>query len=394
MQLRINSTLIFDAPRFAYRGLLLDTSRHFIPLTTILQILDGMAYNKLNVFHWHIVDDQSFPYVSIRYPELSEQGAYHPRLMVYTQIDTATVIEYARLRGIRVMVEFDTPGHTRSWGVSHPEILTQCGPPYSGKLGPIDPTKPETYEFVNNLLQLVKLIFFNAVQKVQKVFNTQFYLSIYREISEVFPDRYVHLGGDEVGFECWDSNTEIRKYMLDNQMKTFNDLEEYYIQRVVDIADSVNVSSIVWQEVYTNGVRLPNKTVVHIWLGDPSPLLSRITRNGLQAILSTCWYLDHLKTGGDWTDFYRCDPHNFPGTAAQKKLVIGGEACMWSEVVDKTNVVQRIFPRACATAEKLWSSRAGSSDIAHASRRLEEHTCRMQARGIPAQPPNGPGVCI
>lgn len=152
-QLRINSTLIFDAPRFAHRGLLLDTSRHFVPMPIIRSILDGMSYTKLNVFHWHIVDDQSFPYVSIRYPELSKRGAYHPNLMVYTQHDVAEVIEYARLRGIRVLAEFDTPGHTRSWGVSHPEILTQCGHPYDGKLGPIDPTKEESYELVGNLLR-------------------------------------------------------------------------------------------------------------------------------------------------------------------------------------------------------------------------------------------------
>lgn len=119
----------------------------------ILQILDGMAYTKLNVFHWHIVDDQSFPYQSITYPELSEQGAYHPSA-IYTQADVANVIEYARLRGIRVMAEFDTPGHTRSWGVSHPELLTECGGKYAGKLGPIDPTKEEVYTFIENLFRL------------------------------------------------------------------------------------------------------------------------------------------------------------------------------------------------------------------------------------------------
>lgn len=113
-----------------------------------------MAYTKLNVFHWHIVDDHSFPYESIRYPELSRQGAYHRRL-IYTQIDIANIIEYARLRGIRVLAEFDTPGHTRSWGISHPEILTECGGEYAGKLGPIDPTKEISYEFIGNLLRYV-----------------------------------------------------------------------------------------------------------------------------------------------------------------------------------------------------------------------------------------------
>lgn len=182
--------------------------------------------------------------------------------------------------------------------------------------------------------------------------------------------------------------------MQAHNISNYNMLEELYIQRVVDMAKAVNVSTIVWQEVFTNGVRLPNETVVHVWLGNKSYLLGQITKKGLKALLSTCWYLDHLGTGGDWSKFYQCDPHDFPGTAAQKKLVIGGEACMWGESVDITNVVQRIFPRVCAAAEKLWSSEVGSSDSGYAARRLEEHTCRMQARGIAAQPPNGPGYCI
>ena len=116
------------------------------------QILDGMAFNKLNVFHWHIVDDHAFPYVSKTFPELSQKGAYD-QTMVYTQNDVAKVIEMARLRGIRVMSEFDTPGHTRSWGASHPEILTECGPPFAGRLGPLSPIKDETYEFLNSLFE-------------------------------------------------------------------------------------------------------------------------------------------------------------------------------------------------------------------------------------------------
>lgn len=125
LQLKMTSQQIYDKPRMPHRGLLLDTSRHFIPVDDILLILDGMSYNKLNVFHWHIVDDNSFPYESSAFPKLSLKGSYHPT-MVYSAYNIRKIIEYARIRGIRVIPEFDTPAHTTSWGQGHPELLTQC----------------------------------------------------------------------------------------------------------------------------------------------------------------------------------------------------------------------------------------------------------------------------
>ena len=150
--MRVNITIIQDAPRFAYRGVLIDTARHFIEMPLLYKVLDGMAYNKLNVFHWHIVDDSSFPYESLFYPELSKIGAYHPKY-VYTVSDQQRLVEYARLRGIRVIVELDTPGHTRSWGLAHPEVLTECGGKYAGNLGPINPIKKVSYRLIGNLLK-------------------------------------------------------------------------------------------------------------------------------------------------------------------------------------------------------------------------------------------------
>lgn len=208
-----------------------------------------MAYNKLNVFHWHIVDDHAFPYESRKFPELSSQGAFTKK-MVYTQADIARVIEYASLRGIRVLPEFDTPGHTRSWGVSHPELLTQCEGPYEGKLGPMNPINDDVYVFLKDL---------------------------FAEVAEVFPDKYIHLGGDEVGFECWQSNSNITEYMQENNIANYEKLEEIFIQKIIDEVETLRANSIVWQEVYVNRVNLPLKTAVHIWTGDRFRLLYSVS---------------------------------------------------------------------------------------------------------------------
>ncbi|KAF7277868.1 hypothetical protein GWI33_009122 [Rhynchophorus ferrugineus] len=370
---RLNSTVIVDYPRYKHRGLLLDTARHYMPLTQIYQVIDGLAYNKMNVFHWHLVDDQSFPFVSEKFPELSQLGAYDP-LFVYDPDDVQNVIEYARLRGIRVMPEIDTPGHTRSWGVSHPELLTNCSALEEGALGPLDPTRERTYEFLKELLG---------------------------EVKSVFKDQFIHLGGDEVGFECWQSNADVVAFMKTNNISTYEDLESYYIQKVINIANNLLFNSIVWEEVFVNGVSLPNDTIVHVWrdYGDYhwDETMRAVTAANKDALLSACWYLDHLQTGGDWKSFYECDPNDFGGSDEQAGHIIGGEACMWSEVVNEYNVVQRIWPRASAPAEKLWSPyiQVGTYfDYTETSQRLEEHTCRMNRRGIPAQPPNAAGFCL
>lgn len=359
----IHVMTIVDFPRYTHRGLLIDTSRHYLPLKTILQILEAMAYSKLNVLHWHITDDQSFPFQSIAFPSLSAKGAYDPYLAVYTHTDVKRVIEYARLRGIRVIPEFDTPGHTLSWGKGLTGFLTKCFNPSIGEYGPVDPTLEQNYSYLETL---------------------------FREIVNLFPDSYLHLGGDEVEFDCWESNPQIRNFMRYMNIQTYSQLEAYYIYRILNISEHLNAKVLVWQEVYDNNVPLDENTIIHVWKDDYDRELSEITRRGYKALLSSCWYLDHVGSGGDWIKFYEeCNPFNFSGTPMQKRLVLGGEACMWGESVDETNIQQRIWPRACATAEILWSG----YPTLDAAERLEEHVCRLKKRGIPAQPPNGPGFC-
>ncbi|XP_056314038.1 beta-hexosaminidase subunit beta isoform X2 [Danio aesculapii] len=358
----INKTDISDFPRFAHRGILLDSSRHFLPLKVILANLEAMAMNKFNVFHWHIVDDQSFPFMSRTFPELSQKGAYHPFTHVYTPSDVKMVIEFARMRGIRVVAEFDTPGHTQSWGNGIKDLLTPCysGSSPSGSFGPVNPILNSSYEFMSQL---------------------------FKEISTVFPDAYIHLGGDEVDFSCWKSNPDIQKFMNQQGFGTdYSKLESFYIQRLLDIVAATKKGYMVWQEVFDNGVKLKDDTVVEVWKGnDMKEELQNVTGAGFTTIVSAPWYLDYISYGQDWQRYYKVEPLDFPGTDAQKKLVIGGEACLWGEYVDATNLTPRLWPRASAVAERLWSD-ASVTDVGNAYIRLAQHRCRMVRRGIPAEP--------
>nr|WNL54693.1 beta-hexosaminidase 3 [Tetranychus cinnabarinus] len=366
----INSTFIVDYPRFTFRGVLLDTSRHYIPVHLLLQNLDAMAYNKMNVFHWHIVDDQSFPFVSSTFPKLSAAGAFRPT-HIYTSEDVSTVLEYARVRGIRVIAEFDTPGHTLAWGKGIPGLLTQCyeaGKPVKGSYGPIDPSQNSTYTFLK---------------------------SLFAEIAKTFPDDFVHLGGDEVDFSCWQSNPNINSFMESQGITgDYAALESFYLQKLVSIMDTLKKNYIVWQEVFDNGVKLRSDAVVHVWKsGDYQSELSKVVAGGYRTILSSPWYLNYISYGSDWQTYYKVEPLHFNVTShGEYDLVIGGEACMWGEWVDGNNVISRTWVRASAVAERLWSAKDVTS-ITSAIPRLDDQRCRMLKRGIRVEPVQGPGSC-
>ncbi|XP_024419262.1 beta-hexosaminidase subunit beta [Desmodus rotundus] len=356
----INESTINDSPRFPHRGILIDTARHYLPVNTILKTLDAMAFNKFNVLHWHIVDDQSFPYQSIAFPELSNKGSYSLS-HVYTPNEVRMVIEYARLRGIRVIPEFDTPGHTQSWGKGQKDLLTPCyNERQPGTFGPINPILNTTYSFLSKF---------------------------FKEISLVFPDWFIHLGGDEVEFACWESNPNIQDFMKQTGFgKDFRKLESFYIQKLLDIISTVKKGSIVWQEVFDDGVKLQKGTIIQVWKQDKySNELNAITEAGFPAILSAPWYLDYISYGQDWIKYYRVEPLDFGGSQEQKQLVLGGEACLWGEYVDATNLTPRLWPRASAVGERLWSQKE-IKNVDDAYRRLTAHRCRMVRRGIAAEP--------
>ncbi|KAK2834449.1 hypothetical protein Q7C36_015150 [Tachysurus vachellii] len=359
----VNKTEIEDFPRFSFRGLLLDTSRHYLPVHVILKTLDAMAYNKFNVFHWHIVDDPSFPYQSHTYPDLSNKGAFHPVTHIYTQSDVRKVITHARVRGIRVVPEFDSPGHTQSWGKGQPDLLTPCykrAVP-SGTFGPINPTLSSSYQFMN---------------------------SLFKEVTSVFPDSFVHLGGDEVDFKCWKSNPNVQAFMAKMGFgHDYSKLESFYMESIMNITAAFNKTSIVWQDVFDHNKPSRAQYVVEVWKrGCYLCKVRQVAKAGLKVILAAPFYLDLPGPTHNWVRYYKVRPLSFKGTEQQKKLVIGGEVCMWGEYVDATNLSQRLWPRASAAAERLWSNEEQTSSVDKAIPRLQDFRCKMIRRGIQAEP--------
>jgi len=357
---------VTDHPRFGFRGFLVDTSRHYLPLDVLREHVDAMSYNKLNVLHWHIVDGNSFPYVSKVYPRLSLNAAYTQR-ETYTIQDIADFLEFARLRGVRVLPEFDTPGHVfPSWGLGYPDVVTKCS---DGSTGPLRADLNSTYDFIKTL---------------------------FGEVAQVFPDSFMHLGGDEVNFDCWKSNVDVAKFMKDNGFDGAG-LENYFENRLLDIVGKLGKSYVVWQEIFNNGVEVKPDTVIDVWKGFDKKTLAQAVAKNYSVIVSGGNYLDDgdgaCCTFDGWK-FYAEDPANFDGGAdaeASGKLM-GGKVCMWGEHVDATNAISRVWPRASAVAERLWSSKS-NTDVASASPRLKDFRCSMVHRGISAEPVD-PGFCL
>lgn len=367
-QFLINSVEVKDSPRFTFRATMIDTSRHFLPVQTILDHLDAMAYNKFNVLHWHIVDDQSFPYTSNKFPNLTIAGAYD-KYHVYSQDDITKVITFANNRGIRVIAEFDTPGHTQSWGLGQRDLLTECYDTKTntstGSYGPINPILDSTWTFLKDL---------------------------YTEIFQVFKDEYIHLGGDEVSFKCWQSNPKIQAWMQAHNFTDYSKLEQYYETKLLNMVAGMGKQYVVWQEIFDNKLQVLPDTVINVWKGGNwAQEMNNVTKANLKVILSACWYLNYISYAEDWKKYYQCDPQEFNGTDAQNTLVVGGEACMWGEYVDATNYLSRFWPRGSTVAERLWSAKS-MTDTDAAYPRLNNMRCRLLSRQIPAEPLR-PGYC-
>jgi len=354
----LNITKISDYPKVNYRGILLDTSRHYLPISTLKRQLEIMHINKFNVFHWHIVDDNSFPFQSKVYPKLL--NPWTPDA-IYTIDDVSELIDFAGNLGIRIIPEFDTPGHTQSWENVDKKFITKC-PHTAGKFSrPLNPTFSKNYEIITNL---------------------------YKELRDTFKDDLIHIGGDEVAQECWAANKQILKFMEDRNITSIKQLESNYIAQLLKIVKNENFVSIVWEDVWQNfedesrrkGGRnkLPKHVIVECWKSwTYNYVLPNILQEGYKVILSAPWYLDLIKYGESYKRYYE---ENLP------KNLYGGEACLWSEFVDETNLESRLWPSASAVAERLWTNPHTLRVNDYISERLNNFRCYLRNLGYEAQP--------
>ncbi len=348
----VPTVVVQDKPRFVWRGLMIDSGRHFIPVDVIKRNLDGMAAVKMNVFHWHLSENQGFRVESKRFPKLQEMGSDG---LYYRQDEIREIVAYARDRGIRVVPEFDMPGHSTAWFVGYPDLASAPGP-YSierkwGVFDPaMDPTRESTYKFLDAFIG---------------------------EMATLFPDQFFHIGGDEVNGKQWDANPKIQQFMHAHGFKNNADLQAYFNTRVQKIVAKQGKTMEGWDEILRPD--LPKSIVIQSWRGPKS--LAEAAQQGYRGLLSSGYYLDLM---GPASAHYAVDPFA-DGVAglsdAEKEKILGGEACMWAEHVSPENLDSRIWPRAAAVAERLWSAQT-VTDVNSMYQRLDEISDWLDAYGL------------
>ncbi|KAJ2732244.1 Glucosamine-6-phosphate isomerase (Glucosamine-6-phosphate deaminase) (GNPDA) (GlcN6P deaminase) [Coemansia sp. BCRC 34962] len=389
---------IEDKPVLKHRGLMLDTARNYYPVNDIMRTLDAMSFNKMNAFHWHIVDAQSWPVESKTFPDLQAKGAYGAA-MRYSYKDVQDIIDYAQVRGIRVIPEFDMPGHTYVVGLSKPAIMSCLNKQPSWDKFAAEPPSGQL--------------------NIAKPDASDFAVSIVSEYVRLFSDNVFHLGGDEVNRNCWEQDPDVKLYLEANPDKSVETLLADFYDRVHSAASNLNRVGMTWEEtLFHSSYTPPKDTIIQAWIDEES--IPKTVAKGYRSIASpaSAYYLDcgHGSwltnvDGGSWCDpfktwmhIYNFDPMANITSAKQRKLVIGAEVALWSEQSDSTVLDARLWPRAAAMAETSWSGKTDATGHVRTTKevtqRLHNQRFRMVGRGIMAEPlqplwcARNPGSCF
>jgi hexosaminidase len=354
----VNSCKISDKPRFAYRGLMLDVSRHFLNVDDVKKQIDLMSSVKLNVLHWHLADDQGFRVEIKSRPELHLKGSDGK---YYTHTQIKDVISYASDRGIIVIPEIDVPGHASAILTAIPEIASKKMEykieRNAGIFRPVlDPTNPMTYEVMED---------------------------IFAELAELFPCKYIHIGGDENAGLDWLENKGIAQFMKEHKLAKPHDLQAYFNVKLHAILKKYNKEMMGWEEIQSP--EIPKSSIIHAWRGvnegmEPGGSLIKAAKEGYTTVLSNGFYIDLLLPAKEhYSTELIPDPSKL--TDEEQARILGGEATMWAELVTDLSIDSRIWPRTAAIAERLWSAKSLTQDVDYMYERLDYVSSQLELIG-------------
>ncbi|WP_316633769.1 family 20 glycosylhydrolase [uncultured Flavobacterium sp.] len=366
---------VSDFPRFTWRGLMIDVSRHFQPIDVIKRNIDGLAAMKMNVFHWHLVDDQGWRIEMKKHPKLIELASDG---MYYTQEEIKNIVKYADERGILVVPEIDVPGHGSAILTAYPEIgskvITLTGGTSekniqgtaiatygiernAGIFSPtLDPSNPKTYQLLSE---------------------------IFDEVCPLFPGAYFHIGGDENEGKDWDSNPKIQEFMKKNKLANNHELQTYFTMQLVPMLKKHGKQLMGWEEILTKN--MSKDAIIHSWRGPNEGMVAgqsliNAVKKGYKTVLSNGYYIDLMYPVAS---HYLNDPmpKGADLTAEEKARILGGEATMWTELTTSTTIDSRLWPRTAAIAERLWSAE-DVTDLASMRKRLDVVSFRLEELGL------------
>ncbi|WP_337966493.1 family 20 glycosylhydrolase [uncultured Flavobacterium sp.] len=366
---------ISDFPRFTWRGLMIDVARHFQPIDVVKRNIDGLAAMKMNVFHWHLVDDQGWRIEMKKHKKLIDVASDG---MYYTQEEIKNIVKYADERGILVVPEIDVPGHGSAILTAYPEIgskvITLTGGTSekniqgtaiatygiernAGIFSPtLDPSNPKTYQLLSE---------------------------IFDEVCPLFPGAYFHIGGDENEGKDWDANPKIQEFMKKNKLANNHELQTYFTMQLVPMLKKHGKQLMGWEEILTKN--MSKDAIIHSWRGPNEGMvagqsLTDAVKKGYKTVLSNGYYIDLMYPVAS---HYLNDPmpKGVDLTAEEKARILGGEATMWTELATPTTLDSRIWPRTAAIAERLWSAE-DITDLASMRKRLDVVSFRLEELGL------------
>lgn len=350
---------ITDYPQFAYRGMHLDVSRHMFPVSFIKKYIDLIALHKMNTFHWHLTDDQGWRIEIKKYPKLTEIGAKRKETMIgknfdpykgdekeyggfYTQDQVKEIVAYAKRKHITIIPEIELPGHSRAALAAYPELGNGTGPyTVATKWGVFDQVyapKEATFTFLENVLD---------------------------EVANLFPGKYIHIGGDEVPKKEWEESKQAQQFMKEHNLKDANALQSYFVQRIEKFLNQKGKQIIGWDEILEGGIA-PNATIMS-WRGTEGGIEAAKQQHNVIMTPNGVLYFDHyqdnpetepLAIGGHTSvfDVYHFNPIPDSLAKEERKYILGAQANVWTEYIDTSEKVEyMVLPRMSALAEVLWT---------------------------------------